>query len=72
MRESICISLPKTVKKTLDRFSKREHLDRSNIVQQALRQFLAREEFRSIRRLMVPKAQSKGIYTDEDVFKKVS
>jgi len=56
----------------LDRFSKREHLDRSNIVQQALRQFLAREEFRSIRRLMVPKAQSKGIYTDEDVFKKVS
>jgi metal-responsive CopG/Arc/MetJ family transcriptional regulator len=72
MRESVSISLPEAIKKTLDRFSKREHLDRSSVVQQALRQFLAREEFHNLRRLMVPKAQSKGIYTDEDVFKKVS
>ncbi|MCD6311111.1 MAG: ribbon-helix-helix protein, CopG family [Elusimicrobia bacterium] len=72
MRESVCISLPNAIKKNLDRLSKREHLDRSSVVQQALREFLAKEEFRSLRRLMVPKAQSRGIYTDEDVFKKVS
>lgn len=72
MRESVCISLPGAIKKTLDQFSKKEHIDRSSVVQQALRQFLAREEFHNLRRLMVPKAQSKGIYTDEDVFKKVS
>jgi len=72
MRESVCISLPSVIKKNLDRLSKREHLDRSSVVQQALREFLAKEEFHSLRRLMVPKAQSRGIYTDEDVFKKVS
>jgi len=72
MRESISISLPKSIKQKLDLVSKQEHLGRSSIVQKALRQFLAVREFQRLRAIMVPKAQRKGIYTDEDVFKKVS
>ena len=72
MRESISISLPGPIKQKLDKLSKMKHCDRSSIVQEALSQFLARQEFRRLRDMMVPKAKKKDIYTDEDVFGKVS
>ncbi len=72
MRISISISLPGPIKKKLDRFSKSKHCDRSSVIQEALRQFLTREEFRRLRGLMVPKAEKQGIFSDEDVFRKIS
>ena len=72
MRETITISLPNSIKKKLDKIVKSEHLNRSDVVREALRQYFAVQEFRRLRNLMVPEAEKQGIYTDEDVFRLVS
>jgi metal-responsive CopG/Arc/MetJ family transcriptional regulator len=72
MRETISISLPRAVKLKLDRATRAEGLNRSDVIREALRQYLARKEFRRLRGLMVPEAERRGIYTDGDVFRKVS
>ena len=72
MRETVTISLPKLMKEKLDRLVKKEHLNRSDVVREALRQHFAIQEFRELRRTMVPQAEKKGIFTDEDVFLNVS
>ncbi len=72
MRETITISIPKSIKQKLDRITKEEHLNRSDIVREALRQYFTRQEFRRLRQLMIPEAERRGFYTDEDVFNKVS
>lgn len=72
MRETITISIPKSIKQKLDRIVKEEHLNRSDVVREALRQYFTRQEFRRLRQLMIPEAENRGFYTDEDVFHKVS
>lgn len=72
MRETITISIPKSIKQKLDRIVKEEHLNRSDVVREALRQYFTRQEFRRLRQLMIPEAESRGFYTDEDVFRKVT
>ena len=72
MSETINVSLPESMKRKLDQLIKKEHLKRSDVVREALRQYLARQEFRRLRGLMVPEAKRQGIYTDKDVFQKLS
>lgn len=72
MRETITISIPKSIKQKLDRIIKEEHLNRSDVVREALRQYFTRQEFRRLRQLMIPEAESRGFYTNEDVFRKVT
>ena len=72
MREVISVSLTEELKKRLEEFSKSLQSSKSEIVKQALRQFFAREEFKNLRKKMLPEAKKRGIYTDEDVFEKVS
>jgi len=72
MRETITISIPQSLKKMLNAVTKKEHLNTSEIVREALRQYFARQEFRKLRGLMIPEAEDRGIYSDEDVFRKVS
>ena len=40
---------------------------KSELINEALRQFIAEQELDTIRRELCPYAQAKGIYTDEDV-----
>lgn len=42
-------------------------ITKSEFINEALRQYLIEKELQDIRRQMVPLAQAKGIYTDEDV-----
>jgi metal-responsive CopG/Arc/MetJ family transcriptional regulator len=72
MRKTITISLPEKVKKILDKITEQKHLNRSEVVREALRQYFSRQEFRRLRGLMLPEAEKRDIYTDEDVFQKVS
>lgn len=72
MRDSVSISIPHVVKLKIDKISKKNHCDRSSIVQEALRQYFAQQELQQIRNIMLPKAAKRGVYTDEDVFKQVS
>ena len=69
---TISVNLPTKMKSQLDRWSKKEQQNKSEIIRDALRQYFTRKEFDELRSKMVPRAQKMGIFTDEDVFKLVS
>ncbi|MBI2989368.1 MAG: ribbon-helix-helix protein, CopG family [Deltaproteobacteria bacterium] len=72
MRETITISLPAGLRRRLDKLTRQESLNRSDVVREALRQYFARREFQRLRASLVPEAEKRGLYTDEDVFRQVS
>ncbi len=45
----------------------REGMTKTEIINEALRRFLLEREFEGIREKLIPYAQAKGIYTEEDV-----
>jgi len=60
------VQIRPAVARILERFVKRG-MSKSELINEALRQYLVEREFEEIRARMIPYAQSKGIYTDEDV-----
>ncbi len=72
MRKTITISLPKDVKQDLDKATAEEGLSRSDVIRESLRDYLFMRRFRQLRARMMAKAQAQGIYTDEDVFKRLA
>jgi len=72
MRETITISIPDHLRKELDQITSEEGISRSDIVRESLRDYLFIRHFRSLRNRMMAKAQAVGIFTDEDVFNRVS
>lgn len=72
MRETITISLPVWLRRRLDKLTREEHLNRSDVVREALRQYFARKEFQRLRATLVPEGEKRGLYTDEDIFRQVS
>ncbi len=72
MRETVTISLPAAVRRELDRIAKAEGVSRSDVLRQSLEDFLIVRRFRQLRQRMMAAAQAQGIFTDEDVFTRVS
>ena len=72
MRETVTISLPRAIRRELDRIAKEEGVSRSDVLGQSLDDFLFVRRFRQLRQRMMAAAQAQGIYTDEDVFTRVS
>ncbi len=72
MRETVTISLPRAVRREIDRIAKEEGVSRSDLLRQSLEDFLFVRRFRQLRQRMMAAAQAQGIYTDEDVFSRVS
>lgn len=72
MRETITISLPQSLRRVLDRAVKEDQLNRSDVIREALRRYFAVREFRRLRGIMVSLAEKKGLYKDEEVFRRVS
>ena len=72
MRETVTISLPGPLRKKLDKLARKEHLNRSDVMRDALRSYLSIQEFRRLRAQAIPYAEKQGIFTDEDVFKVIS
>lgn len=72
MRESVSISLPEDLKTALDEAVSEEGKTRSDLVREALQDYLFVRRFRRLRQELMPYGESKGVYTDEDVFKLVS
>ena len=72
MRETITVSIPKDLKRELDAVTRREGMTRSDVVRESLRNYLAIRRFRQLRMKLTAKAKAQGIYTDEDVFDRVS
>jgi len=72
MRETITISVSEEIKAELDKIAYDEGISRSDIVRESLRDYLFTRRFRQLRAKMLAKAQAQDIFTDEDVFKRVS
>jgi metal-responsive CopG/Arc/MetJ family transcriptional regulator len=72
MRETVTISLPQAVRRELDKVAKAEGVSRSDVLRQSLEDFLFVRRFRRLRQRMMAAAQAEGIFTDENVFTRVS
>lgn len=72
MRDTITISLPRQWREIVDQLAKERETSRSDVVREAVREYVFRIEFERLRRIGVAAAQEKGIFTDEDVFEIVS
>jgi metal-responsive CopG/Arc/MetJ family transcriptional regulator len=72
MRETVTFSLPAAVRREVDRIAKEDGVSRSDVLRQSLEDFLFVRRFRQLRQRMMATAQADGIYTDEDVFTRVS
>ncbi len=72
MRATVTISLPPLLRRELSRAAKGQGMTESEFVRRAVQQQIWADAFDKSRRLLIPKARAKGIYTDEDAFKAVS
>ena len=72
MQESITILVPSELKVALDELTRNAGASPDELVGEAIKQYLFVRRFRSLRERMAPKAQSRGILTDQDVFDRVS
>lgn len=72
MRATLTISLPKDLRRNLDKMAQAEGVTGSEYVRRAIKADLFRRALRAARRELVPQARGRGIYTDEDVFKIIS
>jgi hypothetical protein len=72
MRATLTISLPPVLRRELGRAAKRRGMTESEFVRRSVQQQVWADAFDAARRLLLPKARARGIYTDDDVFKVVS
>jgi predicted transcriptional regulator len=57
--------------KELERQSAAIQVSKSDLAREALQRYLRVAKLRALRTKLVPRAQARGIYTDEDVFRKL-
>jgi len=72
MRAVISVSFPENMAKELGRIAKESGRTKSDLIKEALREFLWEERLTGLRKSLSRKAKAKGLVTDEDVFKAVS
>ncbi len=72
MRQTVAISLPEDIKEALDKVCDEEGISRSDLVRESIRDYLFFRRFRALRARLLAKAEAQGIYTDDDVFDRVS
>lgn len=72
MRNTLTISLPAGLMREIGKAAKREGVSKSDLVRESVKRALFIKNFRALRDWAVPRARTKGFYTDEDVFKIVS
>lgn len=68
MREIISISVDKETKKRLQQLAKLTGRNKSEIITRAIRKYVFSQEFRLHRKALIPYAESKGYYLDEEIF----
>jgi len=72
MRETLTISLPGKTKRLVERAARERGLTTSEYVRQAIFHEMWRNSIEDSRRVAVPAARARGVYTDEDVFRLIS
>lgn len=72
MRQTLTVSLPENLKRELDKAAAADGVSRSDVIRESLREYLFIRRFRTLRRKMMVRAQAAGVFTDQDVFDRVS
>ena len=69
---TLTVTVPAEIRQSLDDVIRQEGISPSELVSEALKEYLFLRRFRLLRERMTPKAQAQGICTDQDVFDRVS
>ena len=72
MSNTITVRLDDKLAQKLDHVADRSGRTKSDVIRDALRRQLAIAILEEVREELVPLAEKKGIYTDEDVFRELS
>ena len=72
MRKVLSISLSEKVASELNKYAQQTGRNRSDVMKEALINYLWEERFMKLKKGLVKKAKKKGVVTEEDVFKTVS
>ena len=72
MSESVSISFPKKLLSQINKEVKKKGVSRSELIADVMEKYFYLQEFYKLREKSVPLAQAQGIFTDEDVFARVS
>lgn len=71
MSSTLTLRLPQRLNAELARLGKKRGLSKSDLAREALERYLRVQQFRESRAELVPEAEKRGIYTDEDVFERL-
>lgn len=71
MRKSITISLPEEMEAAVDEFIREEGISRSELIRESLHDYLYFRKLKKTRETMLRKAEARGVFTNEDVFRLV-
>lgn len=69
---TLTVRLPEQLRTDLKRLGRQEHKAVSDIVRDSLRRHVAVQQFRALRRKILPFAEAQGLVTDDDVFQALS
>lgn len=72
MRQTLTISVPPVLKGEIDMLVKEDGSTRSDLIRESISDYIYFRKLKKIRDKMITKAQKIGVYTDEDVFDRVS
>jgi len=72
MQESITVQVPSELKLALDEMTRTAGASPDELVGEAIKQYLFVRRFRTLRERMEPNARMQGVFTDQDVFDRVS
>ncbi len=71
MRATVTISLPVKLKRDLDKLAKQENASRSDIVRRSIADYMFLRRYDRLTSELQAQARAKGIYTEEDLFKRL-
>jgi predicted transcriptional regulator len=72
MSQSMTVRIPDEVRRQLQKISRDEGKPVSDIVRESLQKFITLYRYNQLRNRVLPYAEARGIFTDDDVFKQIS
>jgi len=71
MKDIFTLRLPKDIRNELEAISKNEKVPLGQVVREAIERYIVLRRFRQLRKKVLPFAETQGLLTDEDIFKRL-
>jgi predicted transcriptional regulator len=71
MGDTVTVSLPEDLREQLDELASQEGVSRSDIVCRSIADYVFLRRYKAVTAKLTAEARSKGIYTEEDVWKRL-